>query len=446
MFFIVAWCHCSILFLLVLFLLVQTDEKARTRFHRARNSCFTEYNAGLRKVIRRQLDLHSVTRNDPNKVLSHLARNMCENVPPIWQVHPEHCAREDRGNNSFNLYGIFLGHVLYFVPMPRDRQLLSFPPEDLPSSASVTRAFVLGAGLGTRLKLLTERCPKPLIPIYGKPLITFAFDQLIAVGATEIVVNTHHCHEAYDRAFPEAVYRGTRLIFEHEPVLLETAGGIKNVERHFGGEGFIVYNGDVLTNLPLDKALAHHRTSGNEVTMVLRSHAGPLHITLQNERVVDIAGRLEVEGQRHLFTGLYIVEPEFLRRIPERTKISVIPLFMEMIKEGAKLGGVVLDEGFWWDLGTREKYIEVHRALATADTFSSGKQWRTAIDVSACVANDARLEGIVAVGSKAVIEGGSQVTDCILWDGARVLAGSVLNRCIVTSGRTAAGRQTGIDF
>jgi NDP-sugar pyrophosphorylase family protein len=311
----------------------------------------------------------------------------------------------------------------------------------------VIRAFVLGAGLGTRLKGLTERCPKPLIPIYGKPLITFAFDQLIAAGAREIVVNTHHCHEAYVAAFPRGVYEGARLIFEHEPVLLETAGGIKNVERHFGGDGFVVYNGDVLTNVPLEKALAHHRASGNEVTMVLRSQGEPLHVTLEEGRVVDIAGRLGATGgKRCLFTGIYMVEPGFLRRIPPGTKISVIPLFMEMIKEGAKLGGVVLDEGSWWDLGTREKYLEVHEALAKRDFFGDGREWRTPMARTARVAADARLGGFVVAGPGAVIEAGTQVTDCILWEGARVLAGSTLNRCIVTCGRTAAGRQTGVDF
>lgn len=134
----------------------------------------------------------------------------------------------------------------------------------------MNRAFVLGAGLGTRLKTLTERRPKPLIPIHGKPLITFVFDQLIAAGIGEIVVNSHHCHEEYERAFPDGIYRGARLIFEYEPVLLETAGGIKNVERHMGGEAFLVYNGDVLTNVPVEKAIEHHQCSGNEVTMVLR--------------------------------------------------------------------------------------------------------------------------------------------------------------------------------
>jgi NDP-sugar pyrophosphorylase family protein len=309
----------------------------------------------------------------------------------------------------------------------------------------VSGAFVLGAGLGTRLKALTERRPKPLIPIYGKPLITFAFDQLIEAGMRDIVVNTHHCHEAYEMAFPGGGYRDARIIFEHEPVLLETAGGIKNVERHFGGGAFVVYNGDVLTNVPVAKALEHHRTSGNEVTLVLRSQGEPLHVAIEGGRVVDIAGRLGVPG-KYLFTGIYFVEPAFLERIPARTKISVIPIFMEMIRQGAKLGGVVLDEGCWWDLGTREKYLEVHGALATGYFFGDGREWRTPIHETARVAPDARLGGFVTAGPGAVIESGAQVTDCILWEGARVLAGSELNRCILTSGRTAEGRHTGVDF
>jgi NDP-sugar pyrophosphorylase family protein len=320
---------------------------------------------------------------------------------------------------------------------------------DAPSpslSHRITRSFVLGAGLGTRLKGLTERRPKPLIPIYGKPLITFAFDQLIAAGMREIIVNTHHCHEAYSSAFPDGTYAGAKLIFEHEPVLLETAGGIKNIERHLGGEPFLVHNGDVLTNLPLGKVIEHHRAAGNEVTMVLRSRGEPLHVTLDGGHVVDIAGRLGMPGPRYLFTGIYVVEPAFLRRIAPRTKISVIPLFMEMIKEGGTLGGVVLDEGQWWDLGSREKYLDVHHELATGDFFGDGREWRLPISPTAHVAPDARLAGFVTAGPGADIGQGAQVTDCILWEGARVLAGSVLNRCIVTSGRTAAGQHAGVDF
>src|SRR5215210_4175359 len=106
--------------------------------------------------------------------------------------------------------------------------------------ATIRNAFVLGAGMGTRLLSLTARKPKPLIPVAGKPLITFAFDHLLQIGAGKLVVNTHHCHEAYKETFPDPVYRGVPLHFTHEADLLETAGGIKNAEPLLGPEPFIV--------------------------------------------------------------------------------------------------------------------------------------------------------------------------------------------------------------
>src|SRR6478752_4480883 len=108
-------------------------------------------------------------------------------------------------------------------------------------------AFVLGAGLGTRLKSLTAHRPKPLIPVINKPLIAYAFDHLLAHGIERFVVNTHWKSEVYDREFPEASYAGAPIAFRDEqPQVLETAGGIKNVQDLIGGEPFIVYDGDIL--------------------------------------------------------------------------------------------------------------------------------------------------------------------------------------------------------
>ena len=130
------------------------------------------------------------------------------------------------------------------------------------------KAFVLGAGLGTRLKSLTEFLPKPLIPVYQRPLISFAFDHLQRAGVEEFVVNTHHCAEAYTEHFPDSSYNAAPITFRHEPVLLETGGGIDNVADLLGGDTFVVYNGDILTDLPLQEAFDAHATSGNLVTLV----------------------------------------------------------------------------------------------------------------------------------------------------------------------------------
>jgi len=100
--------------------------------------------------------------------------------------------------------------------------------------AAIKQAFVLGAGLGTRLRPLTDELPKPLVPIFQKPLITFALDHLIDIGIQEFVINTHRLPEAFAKAFPEKSYFGTSLRFVNEPVLLETGGGIKNIETLLG--------------------------------------------------------------------------------------------------------------------------------------------------------------------------------------------------------------------
>ena len=114
-------------------------------------------------------------------------------------------------------------------------------------------AFVLGAGLGTRLRPLTLVRPKPLIPIFGKPLITFALDHLCAVGVESFVINTHHLAgqiRASLRGTIAMAAAGVKLV--HEPDLLETGGGIKNAEPWIGKEPFIVYSGDILTDIDLE--------------------------------------------------------------------------------------------------------------------------------------------------------------------------------------------------
>ena len=94
----------------------------------------------------------------------------------------------------------------------------------------ITQAFVLGAGLGKRLRPLTDDLPKPLIPIFQKPLITFALDHLCGLGVESFIINTHHLAAQFNRLFPDGSYAGRPLSLVHEPDLLGTGGGIKNVE------------------------------------------------------------------------------------------------------------------------------------------------------------------------------------------------------------------------
>jgi mannose-1-phosphate guanylyltransferase len=308
----------------------------------------------------------------------------------------------------------------------------------------VQKAFVLGAGLGERLRPLTDQLPKPLIPVFHRPLITYAFDHLMAAGIREFVVNTHHLPAEYARAFPEGSYRGAPISFRDEsPVRLETAGGIANVRDLLGNEPFIVYNGDILTNLPLDPLIRAHEEEGNLVTLALRSSGPALHIGYDDVsgRITDIRNKLGTGNEgTHLFTGIYICSPEFLEWLTPGKVESVIPIFLKMIQQGAGLGGVVLDEGHWWDLGSRSAYLEAHQAL------HSQGETTAAISESAQIHPGAILTGLNIIGENAVVEKGAEVEDCVLWPGASVAAGAQLRRCIVRTGIRAFGSHESADL
>ena len=165
-------------------------------------------------------------------------------------------------------------------------------------------AFILGAGLGTRLRPLTEHCPKPLLEIGGRPIITYAMDHLIGVGIDRFIVNTHHCPEVYGEKFADKQWRGVPIIFRHEPVLMETAGGLKNIEDLLDEDDAIIcYNGDVMSDLPLQRLIETHEKERPEVTMALRGSGGLLNVNInEHGEIVDLRQPWAIKGFRAVFS------------------------------------------------------------------------------------------------------------------------------------------------
>lgn len=228
-------------------------------------------------------------------------------------------------------------------------------------------AFILGAGLGTRLRPLTELCPKPLLEISGCPIITYAMDHLLGAGVERFIVNTHHRAELYQEKFPERKWRGVPIIFRYEPVLLDTAGGLKNIEDLLEeDEAILCYNGDILADFPLQKLLRFHELHRPEATLVLRSD-GPLRNVNVNERgeVCDLRFTLQNPGaQACAFTGIYSVETSLLRHIEAGKAESIISVFIDRIREKAgSVMGIILDEGCWHDIGSMESYEKLKNGL-----------------------------------------------------------------------------------
>jgi mannose-1-phosphate guanylyltransferase len=315
----------------------------------------------------------------------------------------------------------------------------------------VHNAFVLGAGLGTRLKSLTEQLPKPMIPVFGRPLIEYAFEHLADAGLRRFVVNTHHRAEEYTQHFPDGHYRNLPITFRHEPVLLETGGGIDNVADLLAGSPFIVYNGDILTDLPLAPLLETHAASGAMVTLALRSEGAANHVALSpaTGRISDIRNLLgSGDPGSFQFTGIYACQPEFLNHLRHGEKHSVIPIFLELIKAG-QLGGTVLDGGNWWDLGTRDAYLDAHLAIAGSPfpryQGEAAYAWQQAVSEGAELAEGVKIDPASAVGKGAKIGIDASLKNCVVWEGGKVQDDASLNRCIVRRGQSASGELTDTD-
>ena len=325
------------------------------------------------------------------------------------------------------------------------------PWEIFSAVSAITQAFVLGAGLGTRLRPLTDDLPKPLVPIFQKPLITFALDHLIDIGISKFFVNTHHRPERFAETFARSTYRNQPINFFHERDLLETAGGIANIADAIAREPLLVYNGDILTDLPLAPLIDRHFRAGNVATLALRSNAEPKQIAFDSGKIIDIRNQLGTGARdEFVFTGIYVVDPAFVDLLERGVKRSVIPHFLDLIRREEKIGGVVTDEGQWWDVRDRDAYLSIHRELEAAQIFPrypvSDSDWRAPIHQSAIVDPTAQLRGCTVIGKDCRIDAGAILDDTILWPGAQITSRSELYGCIVRSHRKVEGVHRKIDI
>ena len=286
------------------------------------------------------------------------------------------------------------------------------------------QVFILGAGLGTRLEPLSLILPKPLMPVFQKPLIQHSMDNFIKDGATEFIINTSTLEFAWDKAFPcpDPQYRGCPVTFSHEEQPLDSGGGVKKILPIWKEGPLIVHNGDILTDIPLGDLLAEHRRSNNLLTMALRSIDGKRNVGFDEEtgRITDMRHALGINPGTHQFAGTYIMEPEVAHLFPAEDKFSIFPIWLELIKQG-RAGGVVFDWANWHEIGSPETYLNSILELSNSQR----------IHPTATISALAEIGEDCMVGQDAVIPAGCELDDCIVWPRTHVAPGAY-RRAIIT--------------
>jgi mannose-1-phosphate guanylyltransferase len=291
--------------------------------------------------------------------------------------------------------------------------------------------MLLCAGLGTRLRPLTDERPKPLVPVFDRPLASFALERLAAAGVRHVVANTHHLPEQVLPALGPYAQK-LNLAFEtvHEPTLLGTGGGIRNALPRLGHEPFVVFNGDILAAPDLTAALALHTRLGARITMVLREdpRAGALGaIEVNGEgrvlRILDEGPAPSELVRRCLFTGVYVVSPDIEADLPAEGCV-VRHTLRRLLARGDVVAGLV-DGGPWFDLGTLATYAEVNFGLLDGSIAYPGVEApfeARLVDPLARVGSGIRLGHRVVVGARASLAGEGRIERAIVWEDAVVRA------------------------
>ncbi|MDN3523417.1 N-acetylmuramate alpha-1-phosphate uridylyltransferase MurU [Halomonas ramblicola] len=217
------------------------------------------------------------------------------------------------------------------------------------------KAMILAAGLGTRMRPLTDHCPKPLLPVAGKPLIVHHLERLREAGITEVVINVSYRAEQIVAALGDGRDHGLSIAWSHEDSPLETGGGIRQALPLLGSAPFLLVNGDVWCDLdpaglpPLGDDLARLVLVDNPD----HHPDGDFHL--------DAAGRVHAEGEPRLtFAGLSLLDPALVADQAPGA-FALAPLLRRAMDAG-RVGGHH-HRGAWVDVGTPERLAELDRRL-----------------------------------------------------------------------------------
>ncbi len=323
------------------------------------------------------------------------------------------------------------------------------------------KAVILVGGRGTRLEPLTSTTPKPMLPLVNIPFLEYQLGLLAGFGVTDIIISTGYLPEAFAQVERDSERLGVRVKCVTEDKPLGTCGAVKHVAELLD-DTFLVFNGDILTNLNLDHLIEYHRAKKSAATIALTPVEDPTAYGLVPlENGGRIKAFLEKPSWDEVTTdlinaGTYVLEPRLLEQVPAGENYSFERgLFPSLLEKGEPMYGFP-SGAYWLDIGTPEKYLLAHHDVldGNLNLEMPGEQiknrvWADSecrIDESATVFGpavigsrcrvdaEATIYAHTTLGADCVVERGARLEGCVLFDGCVVGEGSVVRNSVLGKG------------
>jgi NDP-sugar pyrophosphorylase family protein len=250
------------------------------------------------------------------------------------------------------------------------------------------KAMILAAGLGTRLRPLTDHRPKALVEINGRTLLELTLSRLRSFGVREVIINVHHFADMIVEYLKTNDNFGMRIVVSREEMLLDTGGGLKNAASFLladsGGpeEPIIVHNVDVLSTIDLARMVQFHAANRALATLAVQDRKTSRYLLFDDrfqllgrragddqkpEQVQLSAVPSSLVGSQNVhalaFSGIHVISPRLLVLMIEDGAFSIITAYLRLAAQGEKILAFGADEYYWSDLGRRDDIAQAARDL-----------------------------------------------------------------------------------
>ena len=284
------------------------------------------------------------------------------------------------------------------------------------------KAIVLCAGFGTRMSPLSHTTPKPLMPLWGKPLIQHILEMLHGLGVRDVLMNLHHAPAPLLRYLTTECNVPLRMTFSLEPTILGTGGALRKAEWFLDSEPFWIVNSDIAMDVSPRPFLTAFKRSRPLAALWVTASSGPRTLEVTRDRVRTFNSSRAGSPGTYTFCGLHLASPRLMKYVGRKRFSSIIDAYTRALAHEERIAGVCRKDSFWADTGTAENYLDTHRRVLESHRkkrpgrrLMSGRMLRRQ---SKLRRGGVLTDGFAAVGENVKIAPGARLSNVVIWDNA----------------------------